>query len=397
QRNIEQYYAVLSPMRRFPPEILVEIFLWTLPPSEYPWTPIFIIFSPWNISCVCSRWRSICMGLPAAWSRISVRGRKFPIRVLEAQLDRSNPHPLTINFSTEDGEPDVAAFNLLLGSSTRWRSLSLCTSDTAIFAALDALSDDIQGLPELRKLVFTTNSGVPRCKAFRSAPRLTDVVISGKNNKPLLPFPRLTRLRLHMTKSPKNLRLAQNLVHLTLISGGQPPPTHRRPIQLPQLRMLFIADGRYLDSLRLPALEDIYIVTHGICLPDFIDRSTCCLKKLTIVKDANFFPVVSEPAVDIVQILNSSPTLIEIRLGPLHQADILLRHLTIPASPLSHHTVCPQLRHLSLWDIHEDDYRMMLEMVVSRRESSPIFLSLFYICHPLWLPTERGADLKGEI
>ncbi|KAJ7511692.1 hypothetical protein B0H11DRAFT_1844635, partial [Mycena galericulata] len=380
QCNIDQHSAVLSPMRRFPAEILGEIFWWTVPPSDYSqWPPRFAAYSPWNISCVCDQWRSICMASPKLWTRINVRGN-YPIRTLEAQLERSNPQPLTINFTSTGAKNDIEVFKLLLASSARWRIVYLSPE----YPALNCLtsSDNIQRpLPELRTLVFTTSSRGPICKAFESAPKLTNVVLRGKTHRALLPFPQLTRLRLrlHSFESPDSLRLARNLIQLTLIMpiGWDEPSALPDPVELPQLRMLYLDDGRYLESLLLPALEDIYIMEHGKLLPGFIERSSCQLKKLTILKkDPHVVPSLgrTESALDIIPILDLAPTLLELRLGPILQTDDFIRYLIIPAAdggPIPP-PVCPQLRHLSLWNISENDYPLALKLVDSRRKSIDI-------------------------
>ncbi|KAJ7146555.1 hypothetical protein C8R44DRAFT_566678, partial [Mycena epipterygia] len=68
---VEQHVTVVSPIRRFPPEVLAEIFWWTrLPPHDYSRsavTPDLRTQVPWNISRVCTRWRAISVGLPTLW------------------------------------------------------------------------------------------------------------------------------------------------------------------------------------------------------------------------------------------------------------------------------------------------------------------------------------------
>ncbi|KAF8211039.1 hypothetical protein K438DRAFT_1569325, partial [Mycena galopus ATCC 62051] len=63
--------AILSPLRRMPPELLGEIFLCSLPsiteiralsPDEY------LSGSPWVLSHVSSRWRAISLSTPSLWS-----------------------------------------------------------------------------------------------------------------------------------------------------------------------------------------------------------------------------------------------------------------------------------------------------------------------------------------
>ncbi|KAJ6459933.1 hypothetical protein C8R45DRAFT_842883, partial [Mycena sanguinolenta] len=56
---------ILSPQRQMPPEILGEIFAWTLPSAHD-------IFGtrrcPWILTHVCSRWRAVALSIPSLWS-----------------------------------------------------------------------------------------------------------------------------------------------------------------------------------------------------------------------------------------------------------------------------------------------------------------------------------------
>ncbi|KAJ7146516.1 hypothetical protein C8R44DRAFT_598588, partial [Mycena epipterygia] len=61
RNHVEQHLAILSLIRRFPPEVLGEIFWWTLPSHDS------CTQGPWNISRVCARWRAIAVALPALW------------------------------------------------------------------------------------------------------------------------------------------------------------------------------------------------------------------------------------------------------------------------------------------------------------------------------------------
>ncbi|KAJ7718239.1 hypothetical protein B0H16DRAFT_1247879, partial [Mycena metata] len=63
KHHISRYTAVVSPLRRFPPEILTEIFHWTLSIKGDAGT-----LPSWNLSHVCGRWRVICLSSPRLWS-----------------------------------------------------------------------------------------------------------------------------------------------------------------------------------------------------------------------------------------------------------------------------------------------------------------------------------------
>ncbi|KAJ7312408.1 hypothetical protein DFH08DRAFT_645378, partial [Mycena albidolilacea] len=65
--------AILSPLRRVPPELLREIFSWTLPLLESPGEVSHGIGqSPWLITQISSRWRAVSLSTPSLWSRITI-------------------------------------------------------------------------------------------------------------------------------------------------------------------------------------------------------------------------------------------------------------------------------------------------------------------------------------
>src|ERR1700761_2942794 len=61
--------AILSPLRRMPPEVLAEVFLWSLPPGyvnsnrgRYD-----VKDSPWVLTHICSYWRAVALSTRPMW------------------------------------------------------------------------------------------------------------------------------------------------------------------------------------------------------------------------------------------------------------------------------------------------------------------------------------------
>ncbi|KAJ7691902.1 hypothetical protein B0H17DRAFT_872627, partial [Mycena rosella] len=75
-----QNNAILSPLRRMPPEVLGEIFSWTLPSARDAvalgrrgTTSICgsdVGSSPWILGHISSRWRAIALSTPSLWSLV---------------------------------------------------------------------------------------------------------------------------------------------------------------------------------------------------------------------------------------------------------------------------------------------------------------------------------------
>ncbi|KAF8211014.1 hypothetical protein K438DRAFT_1569429, partial [Mycena galopus ATCC 62051] len=66
--------AILSPLRRMPPEVLGEIFMWTLPSigDALGMGKFDMTRSPWLLTQISSRWRAVALSTPSLWSRIAV-------------------------------------------------------------------------------------------------------------------------------------------------------------------------------------------------------------------------------------------------------------------------------------------------------------------------------------
>ncbi|KAJ6552771.1 hypothetical protein B0H19DRAFT_912045, partial [Mycena capillaripes] len=62
--------SILSPLRRTPPEVLSEIFSWTLPPAIYSRQRMGFraMDSPWVLTHISRRWRAVAISAPYLWS-----------------------------------------------------------------------------------------------------------------------------------------------------------------------------------------------------------------------------------------------------------------------------------------------------------------------------------------
>ncbi|KAJ7691932.1 hypothetical protein B0H17DRAFT_934548, partial [Mycena rosella] len=69
-----QNLGILSPLRRMPPEVLGEIFSWTLPTaSDEPDEAGFDLSqSPWLLTHISSRWRTAALSTPSLWALVSI-------------------------------------------------------------------------------------------------------------------------------------------------------------------------------------------------------------------------------------------------------------------------------------------------------------------------------------
>ena len=78
----KDHRALLTPIRRVPPEILSDIFLACLPPvrliqQPQPESSVFDVKSPpWVFGHVCGQWRAVALSSPRLWSSVSVDANK---------------------------------------------------------------------------------------------------------------------------------------------------------------------------------------------------------------------------------------------------------------------------------------------------------------------------------
>ncbi|KAJ7669980.1 hypothetical protein DFH06DRAFT_1083615 [Mycena polygramma] len=142
-RRVQQCAAVLSPIRRVPPEIVGEIFSWTLPRTTrvagHPPSR-----APWYLGQISGIWREIAVGLPSLWSSITVFHADgspcedfSPLPMVQVQLMRSANAPLHVDFEwMVDEEHASSSIEALLTHSNRWRSFRLCGDSNALLGLM---------------------------------------------------------------------------------------------------------------------------------------------------------------------------------------------------------------------------------------------------------------------
>lgn len=101
---ITRHKAVLSPIRRIPPEILSHIFLQSIPLPNKPFVPEDWL---WQIERVCKTWRTTILGYPHFWSFIAFHVSQYSVfnnlqaqcyvSRLKTQLSRTQQLPLSVS------------------------------------------------------------------------------------------------------------------------------------------------------------------------------------------------------------------------------------------------------------------------------------------------------------
>lgn len=277
--------------------------------------------------------------------------------LLNLQLDRSASCPLTLKFSSSD----IEAFDLILDHADRLYTVDLWLSDW-MMPLLDLKATG--RLPLLRSLRFSMSSPLLSCRAFEVAPRLSQVYAYFDNPTLPVPYAQLTGLRhgtpqgLPLVIAP--LKLAHNLVELTLVNNDTPSHDVQGTIELSRLCLLRIYRGSFLDQMVLPALENICIYFDPFPLVSLVHRSSCRLRRLIILPS---------PRDNIVTLLEHIPTLLELHVA----SDIgtgILSHLTIPHPDSNLRPLCPELRTLHLLRESDADSSPITALAESRHNSA---------------------------
>ncbi|KAJ7483501.1 hypothetical protein FB451DRAFT_1364408 [Mycena latifolia] len=385
--------SILSPLRRMPPEILLDIFSLTLPSilTARRRDRFNVNDVPWTLSHISSYWRSVALASPSLWSLVAVNytafvedpAHSYPFPMLETQLARAQSLKIHFYASTNsETRPQTEMFQFLAAHSSRWEELSISlTSD--LVPLLSALRNR---MPSLRRLWLQWDSpasqeAVNSIDCFQTAPSLIDVgVYNEYRSIPiLLPAHQLTRYHLDgpWTVQEEILKLGQNLVEARIdVRFDQTPWLETTDIiDLPSLRRLYVSEPNILDYIQVPHLQEIALWIGKDddadilkSLEPLVARSSCPLRRLCLkgVPTAH----------SAVEILNKFPSIVELGIiiaDPAFSAEVntLLSTFTVPdvgdSTPVAPHLSC---MFFGCDNESYIDYTMYLEMVQSRWKSA---------------------------
>lgn len=197
RRRLVTHQALLAPIRRLPPEILVEIFSHC--GNEYRRMGAPTYYMPIIISVVCKRWRDLAFGSPHLWTDISfdIYSRTPYVLLQRLNLYLRNSGQLTLRGVAyagrrDDRHPLGVAWRLLLNEAHRWGTLYV--AGPGIFSSMGDVV-----LPRLQNVIgFASNlANGDEHRIFERAPALRSALIDNGNLDdvvPHLPWPQLDRL-----------------------------------------------------------------------------------------------------------------------------------------------------------------------------------------------------------
>ncbi|KAJ6530863.1 hypothetical protein DFH09DRAFT_1285013 [Mycena vulgaris] len=294
-----QNQAILSPLRRTPPEVLAEMFSWTLPSVRdvQERRRFHMTDSPWLLTHISRRWRAVAVSTPSLWSLLVIawaRQSMYPVSIAKLQLERARTIKLQFfGRKTRDPRAQIEMFQYLAEYSPRWEELRITvTSD--LLPLLASLHDR---LPSLRRLFIQSvdsngTSGAQIIDCFHNAPSLVDTSIITPSVSVPLPAHQLTRYYLVGTWDMHRtiLKFAPNLVQARVdITPEEPLTNASETIDLLHLRRLYVSRTGVLNYLKAPTLQEIIIYrtphddqTHLAHLDAFVGRSGCAIRRLAL-------------------------------------------------------------------------------------------------------------------
>ncbi|KAJ7131386.1 hypothetical protein C8R44DRAFT_57072 [Mycena epipterygia] len=304
QECVRMHIAVVSPVRRMPPELMCEIF--ALTPCTRRIGEDTVYCPPWRLGHICRSWRDWAHADPSLWRTIEISNNHYsacesldlhdthPPSMIETQLRLSGNGPLTVIFGGQDCDiKECQLLELLLPQCARWSAVRLeCRKN---FSALSHLLDGARGrVPQLKKLQLITHnhdSSLGRPNSFSIAPNLREVILTDpayiRTSSPLhIPWGRITHYR-GLYRAERQLEIILEAAS-SLIECGLGFVDEVRAISddkvatLPHLRRLYVGNSEFLNHLTAPGLDilDSFGAIHPVL--NFMYRSSCRLTRLLL-------------------------------------------------------------------------------------------------------------------
>ncbi|KAF9012919.1 hypothetical protein BDZ89DRAFT_1077193 [Hymenopellis radicata] len=381
QERLCQFRGALSTMRRFPKEVLQEIFLKLTHDGEG-----FAVLDPcqgaWLVSRVCRSWRAASR-CPRLWTTFEITSAhmragdprpKNPVALLQTALRYSGSCSLDfrIEFTNRSCLVDRSriqdVLDVLMVHSERWACASFTLS---VDLGVHLLG--VRGkVPELKRLTFVGEEVVDDdrspaiIRAFEDAPKLTHATVETAHLE--LPYPQLRSFTWRSYADFPDpvdplfvIRHCPNLVHLDSSVETTDFDVETRPVILrianTSLMHLAIKDPGLLASVSLPALVFLEVADRGAVsslpfLAPFIHASKCSITTL-ILRDSSLLGARLADILELVPCLKDLVLVIHSKATPVSRIDGVLLHLIEVLSEMAdgraQHRLVPNLESVGVF------------------------------------------------
>ncbi|KAJ7161773.1 hypothetical protein C8R43DRAFT_991464 [Mycena crocata] len=380
----------LDSSRRFPPEILCQIFDLTLPHTRRIHETAEQPTAPWRLGFVCKQWRACALDHRRLWSSVHIdaavlrdpgsqdvcASKIYSIAALETQLLRSADAPLQVSFNwpqyirTEDVHL-LALLRLLVDHSNRWERISLTwpNYDSNVLRLLEPIRGRLALLRRLEFLPGELPQIFDNCELFAVAPCLREIILTDDHyfiTSPDigLPWTQLTGLRGNFRPKHllKILRATPNLDECGLgLANNARPPLLASPVVLSRVQRLYPFDSAVLRLLEVPQLQHLRLPSPLVTdVSPFLQHSRYSLTVLSVENC---------PASDLLRVLHDTPTLlylnVKFKYWPATDDIAQIFADLTTTSPM----LCPELASIQIvrsLKLMGQDYEAMLGMIASR-------------------------------
>ncbi|KAJ6468704.1 hypothetical protein DFH09DRAFT_1480114, partial [Mycena vulgaris] len=293
--------AILSPLRRMPPEVLSEFFSWTLPRSSrhiLALQKFDLINSPWVLTHVSRHWKAVAISTSSLWSLVVInwfRNKADPLSLVKVHIERAQTLEIHFYGGLKGIPPrQIEIFRALAEHSPKWVEFhAQLNSDI-----LPLLASIRHRVPALRRLWMqwaepaASQAGVLSIDCFQMAPSLLDVTVLNPSLSVHLPAHQLTRYNSLASWEVhcQILKLGKSLVQARIVLSDGETSGSDEMVESSMLRRLSISHPSILRHLTAPAVQDItfYLRTHEgpeallSHLDPFVVRSDCTLRRLCL-------------------------------------------------------------------------------------------------------------------
>ncbi|KAJ6507937.1 hypothetical protein C8R47DRAFT_62724 [Mycena vitilis] len=398
---LEAHRALLSPIRRIPPEVLSAIFVHCLP-RDTAFIEASVTRCPLLLTQISSNWRCVALATPSLWTSLAVNLSTTScipnMALIKAWLERSGSRPLSFHIAESiqkdfyDGEiiTSAAVLELYAPHYNRWQNIRLEYVDWRIETGFSKLP---RGMPpqSLESLHLARDFWQPneyeQLSLMISAPRLRNCTWISNTDLGTFqaPFPQLATLFLerpviaedfrYILEEGVNIKSCQFFVLASAGSSLSPPaaPSVLRH-NLCSLDLTADLFGRLFDQLELPRLTHLSLRRFDIVphpapawpheeFMSLLTRSKCSLESISLSETY----ISPKQMIDCLRLTSASlEKLILTNDRRMHHTivdDEVIRLLTWKPEQLS---VCPRLSMIKFWDCHSSSDGLLADMVESR-------------------------------
>lgn len=274
QETQSKFRSILSPLRRFPAEILSEIFKHAVDRGYSPWETSE---GPWSLSHVSCHWRATaltCSGV--IWSKLYVGiniGRfdqKDHLSLLRTCLARSRSHNILVDFDYQHPgssyrDKAVEIIQLLIDNCERWYFFEISNHCPEIYDLLSQVRGRVPNLIYVEIIHGPVSTAAP-FTAFELAPKLRSVKMHSGFR--VVGNPSLISYEDYRRSPPSDplesystiLRpFHQQLQKFTTLTVDTRSPEANSQIIMPQLRHFRVSHRDLFQCVTAPNLETFHL------------------------------------------------------------------------------------------------------------------------------------------